>query len=815
MQTHRKFKWALLAGFLVVTTATFFGLSTKTAYADYGTDVSSCTYEFTVGQTEIDRTNCGSKADLTFTKSGSDYQEVSSHSKCTQTIKVASGGTSGTLSGKYEDTVVAQGRTGTKTTYPCKSFKSVSITIAQGTSTGGSSTTSNSGDTCESNGAGALTWMICPIVEGLQNAVAGIYDGLIQPLLYTEPLDKNTTTGNQIYQAWSNFRIYGDVFLVIAVLVIVFGESLGGGLIDAYTAKKVLPRLLAAAVLINISWYLVAVLVDIMNIVGGGLQALITAPFGLNNGSGFDLDFNGTGSNTMGLVLSGAVVYGAITGTVFSFIPWFWAVVLLPMLLIFLAILIVVLLRRALIVFLVIISPVALALYCLPNTEKYFRQWWDTLFKTLLVYPIIASLFALGKVSAYLINHSGDGKLVGAVAGMVSIVALVVPLMLIPFAFKIAGGVIGRAYDAVGGVQKRAHAMGQSRRDQARKRFAYSRASRASKGIVNPLDKVIGKTIGRGAFNPIGYAIGAKKESTDQRLRTMGAELAKTEGAEALKHDDLGLRAAHSSNYFAAVKDVRDDLMEQGMGKEEATREAKRAARAAQAATGFGTPQAIWAAQAITQTGTGINDIEDMVKLIDRASGGNASTRASLVGNMNAMTKGVGRHDLAPSFAVLNELATAKATGATEVTIEGKTVSLDEGYRIAHQKAWESASLYQHANDKSKNLKAAVKHFAGELNSGDPKRVQAGAVFLSELKAMSPNATGDAKVVIDEALKNYGGALDQQLIDPATGGPALKPVVRRDPTDPNKLINDTAPITLGESVASRVRQYERPDPNTM
>jgi hypothetical protein len=138
-------------------------------------------------------------------------------------------------------------------------------------------------------------------------------------------------------------------------------------------------------------------------------------------------------------------------------LSWLFFVILLPMALIIIAILATVLIRHALIIFLVIISPFAFALYCLPNTEKYFRQWWEILFKALLVYPIIASLFAMGKVSAYLLSRAGGSVFTGAIGDIIAVVALFVPLVMIPFAFRIAGGVLGRAFDAVEGMRARGH----------------------------------------------------------------------------------------------------------------------------------------------------------------------------------------------------------------------------------------------------------------------------------------------------------------------------------------------------------------------
>ena len=49
------------------------------------------------------------------------------------------------------------------------------------------------------------------------------------------------------------------------------------GVIEAYTAKKVLPRLLIGAALINLSFYIVIAFVDIMNIVGLGIYSLMSS----------------------------------------------------------------------------------------------------------------------------------------------------------------------------------------------------------------------------------------------------------------------------------------------------------------------------------------------------------------------------------------------------------------------------------------------------------------------------------------------------------------------------------------------------------
>src|SRR5437868_6794791 len=86
--------------------------------------------------------------------------------------------------------------------------------------------------------------------------------------------------------------------LLLIGLVMVVSQMIGIGPFDAYTVKKVLPRMLAAAVLITLSWFLCKFVIDIFNIIGQSVRGLLYAPFGgsaklasdlstsLSNGSG-------------------------------------------------------------------------------------------------------------------------------------------------------------------------------------------------------------------------------------------------------------------------------------------------------------------------------------------------------------------------------------------------------------------------------------------------------------------------------------------------------------------------------------------------
>jgi hypothetical protein len=278
---------------------------------------------------------------------------------------------------------------------------------------------------CEDSGY-ALSWIMCKVIAGLADTVDWIYGSLVQPLLQINPVDINNDSNDpsHTYAIWSNFRVYGDIFLVIALLVIVFGESIGGGMIDAYSAKKILPRLLIAAILINLSIYLIALAVDVTNVVGDGLNNLLQAPFKaqINSNDFYVLHMIKATGATGSVLTVGAIVGIAFKAQAgFDGLMYFLVIALVPALFIFLAIMATVILRRGLILLLIFLSPIAFALYCLPNTEKYFRQWWDTLFKALLVYPIIAAMFAMGNILSVVISSSTSG-IAGSLATLIGLV---------------------------------------------------------------------------------------------------------------------------------------------------------------------------------------------------------------------------------------------------------------------------------------------------------------------------------------------------------------------------------------------------------
>lgn len=231
-------------------------------------------------------------------------------------------------------------------------------------------------------------------------------------------------------------------------------------MLDAYTVRKAIPRILIAVIGINLSYYLCLAAVDITNIIGGGIADLLVTPFLKPDTFGSIGIANDVATNTAAaglfitaLVGVGGLVWGGAALSAGLALLGMLVPLLITVGLITLAIMFTLIIRQALLIFLVIISPVAIALFVLPGTEKYFKQWLDLFIKTLVVYPIIAVLFAMSTVMGAILlgtaDASPDGIGLAKIFG--AIVVVFAPLVLIPFAFKLAGGAIGAVMNVANG----------------------------------------------------------------------------------------------------------------------------------------------------------------------------------------------------------------------------------------------------------------------------------------------------------------------------------------------------------------------------
>ena len=123
---------------------------------------------------------------------------------------------------------------------------------------------------CQQAGLKGLSWVACPVMDNTVTTVSAL-DGMIGNWL---EVDTNLyDSSSAAYQVWIIMRDIANVMVVLVLLVIIFSQLTGVG-IDNYGIKRMLPRLIAMAILINLSFVACQLAVDISNIFGVSLNTL-------------------------------------------------------------------------------------------------------------------------------------------------------------------------------------------------------------------------------------------------------------------------------------------------------------------------------------------------------------------------------------------------------------------------------------------------------------------------------------------------------------------------------------------------------------
>ncbi|MDN5819294.1 MAG: hypothetical protein L0H38_00950, partial [bacterium] len=314
-----------------------------------------------------------------------------------------------------------------------------------------------SGDATEDSDAsackiqGGLSWIICPVTNFLAQGTDWVFDVISGFLEVKTITQTNSEDNNSLYRIWGVMRNFANIAFVIAFLIIIYSQVSSFGMTN-YGIKRLAPRLIIAAILVNISYWVCAIAVDLSNILGYSLQDLFITLRGYIVGSG---ESNGwqliswesiTGFILSGGALSGAAVVGAasglatlgaidVVGAIILLLP-----ILLGVLLTILVVLLILAARQAIITILIVIAPLAFVAMLLPNTEKWFDRWRD-LFTTLLVmFPAFSLVFGGAQLAGVLIiqnAHSINEVLLG-------MAVQIAPLAITPLLLKLSGSLVSR-----------------------------------------------------------------------------------------------------------------------------------------------------------------------------------------------------------------------------------------------------------------------------------------------------------------------------------------------------------------------------------
>lgn len=348
---------------------------------------------------------------------------------------------------------------------------------------------------CQST-AGAMSWIICPAIDGITAAADYAYN-IISDLLEVEPellstTDSNGNTGGA-FNAWTQFRDIANIIFVVLLLIVVISQITGFG-ISNYGIKTVLPRLIVSAILINVSYYICQIAVDISNIIGGSIEGFLTGLSGYENTTNSGLEVKSDGSAVWNIV-GVAVTIAVAAVAVFFFI----APIGLAILAAVFTLLMVLAIQKAGVVLLVAASPIAFACYILPNTQGIFRTWWK-MFKTLIIlYPLCALLVGAGKLTSGILYQVEAEGLVGFIMTIIGLIAQVVPYFFILTILKKTL----EGMDYVGAAVRGYNNKVQGAKQGVQNSDAFKRANAGYR------NKVFGRAINAAAGNKVGRALGA------------------------------------------------------------------------------------------------------------------------------------------------------------------------------------------------------------------------------------------------------------------------------------------------------------------
>jgi hypothetical protein len=416
------------------------------------------------------------------------------------------------------------------------------------TAAGASSTTANGSAQADTTaltcGSGALSWIICPVIT-LAVDSANKLDSFIMNSLNVDvtPIFDDTSCTNSCasggyYTAWNQFRIIATGLLVIGGLVMVTSQALGFELLDAYTVRKVLPRILVAAIGISLSWQLMRFVILFFDTLGFDLRNLMYSPFSNLKGT---LSVSGGILTTLG---AGAALF--IIG------PASLTFILTALLAVFVGFLIIII-RQIAIVMLIIVAPIAIACYILPNTQKVWKLWYDNFLGLMLMFPIISGLIAAGHIyAAVALKPAGaNGPTGSLIAQGTAIIAYFAPYFLLPMAARMATGIIGNlagfvnnahkgAFDRLKGV--RTHAA------QERHKARMEGSTRFGSGLTGNIYRRTALAGREGSWSVTGKGR-AKFEQNERKLSEARA-------AEALKNDNGRSAGDDIANEVAQIQGI-------------------------------------------------------------------------------------------------------------------------------------------------------------------------------------------------------------------------------------------------------------------
>mgnify|MGYP001357359764 FL=1 len=539
-----------------------------------------------------------------------------------------------------------------------------------------------------------IGWFVCPITVWLANAMDWIYEQIAR-LVAVPPVAVNDVN-TPLYTAWNVMRSFANIAFVIVFLIIIYSQLTSWG-VSNYGLKKLIPRLIVAAILVNVSFYVTALAVDLSNLAGYGLQEILISirnnTFAITNDT-WSSDATNTWSTLTAFVLSGGAVtagwiglsiatMGSVASAVYLLIPLLigLAVTVFVVLLILAA-------RQAIIVILIVLAPLAFVANLLPNTEKWFDKWKDLFMTMLIFFPAFSLVFGGSQLAGGIIIQNANNFIM-MIFGMAVQVA---PLVITPLLLKLSGGLLGRIAGLVNNPGK---GFIDRSKNWANDRAAMHRAKSAGKNVRGNPFRATGQFFD-GRRRNVKKGTEVYEQMAETRYMERNGKYAKLTDAEHEAHMDREivdnthkLRAQDHMNHVGSTAHIKNAQVEAGkLAVERATQ-----ATAADISEYRAGHVPVGASTALTDTITRLN-AERQALSIEKTRASNAEGVAqerladALINDPNLRTRAGGIDEHGADAALANAISTVresynKSVGEARQIIKHFNLSSNERQQLA------------------------------------------------------------------------------------------------------------------------------------
>lgn len=415
-----------------------------------------------------------------------------------------------------------------------------------------------------------IGWIVCPIVRGSTGVVVGLYNFMQANFLNikSDQLFSNSGKGQEAFKHWVTFRDIANIFFVIMIAIIIFSQVTGVG-ISNYGIKKMLPKIIIYAILVNISWYIVVIAIDISNIVGSTLFKWLSNDGNWNFSSDVQKETSPVEGILTGTAATGALIAAGVTtalvggATILLFIVSAALAVVMTVFIL--------MIREAAVIVLVVTSPLAFVAGLLPNTEGVFKKWIKLTKNMLMIYPICSLIVGGALFVSNLLYGVVDDPLLKIIYGVLPILSLFAIIAVIKtvlsFIDGLTGGNLRGAIDKMSG---RINTAGQNSN--------WAKASREKAANRSIAGIPIGKNARTAKYEEGQYRrnrnelrkLQAKRNPTASDYRRMGQlgaaiggfEKGQTDGMVTAMASGIGNSVSNVNSELARISNVSDPVQQ-------------------------------------------------------------------------------------------------------------------------------------------------------------------------------------------------------------------------------------------------------------